>query len=348
MDVGPTAAGRVYRAEDLPRGNRVGLIVLDPGLSTTVQDAGRPGHREWGVPSAGAFDRGSAELSNALVGNPRNGNCAVLELTLIGGVYQATCPLALALAGAPMEAKVVRPDATEQGLHVPLSWSLRPGERLVLGRAQEGARTYLAVRGGWQTRVLLGSRSSEQRLAAGEVLPAAPGSIPARHPGETTWPPPAAEPIRILDGPDGRRAEAGFDAAFWALRQFRVGARSDRMGLRLEGDPVAVASDPERLSSPVAPGAVQVAGGQLVVLGVACGTMGGYPHVAHVISADLDRLGQLKPGDLIRFRRVTLDDARHEDRLARQARTSFLSRIATRAQDAELGPFVRGPWSVVR
>ena len=70
----------------------------------------------------------------------------------------------------------------------------------------------------------------------------------------------------------------------------------------------------ERLSAPVAPGAVQLAGGHLIILGVACGTMGGYPHVAHVISADLHRLGQLKPGDLLGFRRVTLDEARLLDK----------------------------------
>lgn len=75
---------------------------------------------------------------------------------------------------------------------------------------------------------------------------------------------------------------------------------------------MTVAPTPERLSSPVAPGAIQVAGGQLIVLGVACGTLGGYPHVAHVISADLDRLGQLKPGDTIAFRRVTLEDAQSD------------------------------------
>ena len=81
------------------------------------------------------------------------------------------------------------------------------------------------------------------------------------------------------------------------------------MGLRLQGDPVEVSSPPDRLSAPVAPGAIQIAGGQLIVLGVACGTMGGYPHVAQLISADLDRLGQLRPGDAITFRRVALGEA---------------------------------------
>jgi allophanate hydrolase subunit 2 len=235
-----------------------------------------------------------------------------------------------------MEAKVVGPNAAEHILQVPLSWSLRQGERLVLGRVREGARTYLAVKGGWQTPLVLNSRSSEQRIARGAIVPAGPSSIPARHLGAPGWVPPGSEPLRILAGPEGRGVHTGFGEAFWAERRFRVGARSDRMGLRLEGDPVAVASQAERLSTPVAPGAVQVAGGQLIVLGVACGTMGGYPHIAQVISADLDRLGQLKPGDPIAFRPVTLEEARHEHRRARQARSAYLSRVSTLAQDVDL------------
>jgi biotin-dependent carboxylase-like uncharacterized protein len=304
----------------------MGLIVIDPGLRTTVQDAGRPGYRAWGVPPGGAFDRGSADLANALVGNTPE--CAVLELTLRGGVYQADCPLAMALAGAVMEAKVVRPDGVERKLQVPLSWALGAGDRLVLGRTLEGARSYLAVRGGWQTRSWLGSRSSEQSLRAGDILPAEPGAIPTRHPSVPAWKVPTVEPIRLIEGSDGRSAGAEWGEAFWASRRFRVGARSDRMGLRLEGELLTVAADPERLSTPVAPGAVQAAGGQLIVLGVACGTMGGYPHIAHVISADLDRLGQLKPGDIVDFRQVTLEEARCLDQEARARRRSLTSRLA--------------------
>jgi biotin-dependent carboxylase-like uncharacterized protein len=310
----------------------MGLLVVHPGLSTTVQDSGRTGYREWGVPPGGAFDLGAAGLANALVGN--DSNRAVLELTLVGGTYEARCDLALAMAGAPMEAQVVAPDRSERVLRIPLSWTLRTGERLILGRAIDGARTYLAVRGGWQMPLRLGSRSSEERLVAGQILPAEPGSIPTRHPAEPHWTPPTAEPFRIIDGPDATRTDSGFDPApFWADRCFRVGSRGDRMGLRLEGDPVAIGSPPGRLSAPVAPGAVQVAGGQLIVLGVAGGTMGGYPHVAHVISADLDRLGQLRPGDVIGFRRVTLDEARRADEAMRQVLKALLSRVATAAQD---------------
>jgi 5-oxoprolinase (ATP-hydrolysing) subunit C len=106
------------------------------------------------------------------------------------------------------------------------------------------------------------------------------------------------------------------------------------MGLRLQGDPVTVTSPPGRLSTPVAPGALQVAGGQPIVLGVACGTMGGYPHIAHVISADLDRIGQLRPGDVVRFRLVRLEEARSLDQAAHQARAALLHRLATLVGDA--------------
>jgi biotin-dependent carboxylase-like uncharacterized protein len=307
------------------------LIVIDPGFFTTVQDAGRPGYREWGVPPGGAFDRGSADLANALVGNAPD--CAVLELTLQGGTYQADCPTALALAGAAIEATIVGPNSTNRLRHVPLSFPLMAGERLVLGRVLRGARAYLAVKGGWQTRLCLGSRSAETRIQAGDVLPAAASAIPTRHPGGIVWPAPAAEPIRIIHGIDAGSSPE-LDHSFWSSRTFQVGARSDRMGLRLEGEPVAVAADPERLSAPVAPGAIQAAGGQLIVLGVACGTMGGYPHLAHVISADVDRLGQLRPGDSIRFRLVSLDLARREDAHRRQERKDLLRRIATLALDA--------------
>jgi 5-oxoprolinase (ATP-hydrolysing) subunit C len=307
------------------------LFVIDAGLSTTVQDEGRPGYREWGVPRGGAFDRGSAELANALLGNPRG--CAVLEFTLCGGIYQADCSMALALAGAPIEAKIVGPNSTENSLQLPSSFSLATGNRLNLGRNLAGARTYLAVKGGWQTAIQLGSHSSEKRVRAGDVLLAEPGAIAGRRLGETSWRSPAGEHFRIIVGPDGR-SQSELDERFWSARRFRVSSQSNRMGLRLEGDPVTVTSPPGRLSTPVAPGAIQVAGGQLIVLGVACGTMGGYPHVAHVISVDLDRLGQLKPGDRIAFCLVTLEGARLLDQAARQARGAALHRLATLVGDA--------------
>src|SRR5262249_1104935 len=141
---------------------------------------GRPGYRAWGAPPGGAFDRWSADLANALVGNPPGS--AVLEATLVGGAYEPRVPLALALAGAPMAATVRDGRGAEPRLTPPLSFPVLAGERLTLGASAWGARTYLAVRGGWQTPVVLDSRSSEDHLRAGDVVTCLEGRIPVRHP----------------------------------------------------------------------------------------------------------------------------------------------------------------------
>jgi biotin-dependent carboxylase-like uncharacterized protein len=307
----------------------MGLIVIDPGLWTTVQDAGKRGYREWGVPEGGAFDRGAAGLANALAGN--EDGCAVLELTMRGGTFEAQGSLGIALAGAPMEVSTLGPGLPPQHLLIPASTTLRDGERLVLGRAVEGARTYLAVRGGFQTQVRLGSRSSERPLGRDIVLPAEDSTLAKRHLAESAWCGPCSMPLRIIDGPD---RQAVLDPGAWERADFRVGSKSNRIGLRLESSRFAVAPLPDRLSAPLAPGAIQVAGSQLIILGVAGGTMGGYPHVAHVISADLNRVGQLPPGAQIRFERVNLDQARDLDRAARHAERSFLLRVRNFARDA--------------
>ena len=114
----------------------MGLMVIDSGFWTTVQDAGHVGYREWGVPTGGAFDRGAADLANALVGN--GPECAVLELTLRGGIFEALGSVGIALAGAPMEASVVATDGSPRRVRVPMSCALHAGERLVLGRTLEG------------------------------------------------------------------------------------------------------------------------------------------------------------------------------------------------------------------
>jgi biotin-dependent carboxylase-like uncharacterized protein len=306
----------------------MGLMVIDPGFWTTVQDKGRVGYREWGVPVGGAFDKRSADLANALVGN--GPESAVLELTMRGGVYEAQVSLGLGLAGAPMEATLVSLDAHPRPLRVPSSCSLRVGDRLVLGHSREGARCYLAIKEGILTVPRMGSRSSERPIRPGDLLPTRESSIANRHIAEPDWTRPESTPIRVIAGPDATYLTA---PESWSNDYFRVSSRSNRTGLRLEGPPQNVAQLTDRLSAPVCPGAIQVAGGQLIILGVAGGTMGGYPHVAHVISADLDRLGQLLPGDRIALRSVSLDQARDLDRAARRAMRAMLIRIASLARD---------------
>jgi biotin-dependent carboxylase-like uncharacterized protein len=304
------------------------LMIVDSGFWTTVQDRGRVGYREWGVPVGGAFDRASADVANALVGN--DVDCAVLELTLRGGTFEALGSLGIALAGAPMEAFVHDLEDRCRQLRIPCSTTLQPGERLVLGRVLQGVRSYLAVSRGILTRPRLGSRSSEQPLQRGDFLRTAESCIPTRHLPEFPRTDPASQPIRIVDGPDARLLDG---RNFWMHCRFVVGSRGNRMGLRLQGAPIELACPTDRLSAPVAPGTVQVAGGQLIILGVASGTMGGYPHVAQVISADLDRIAQLRPGESVRFQRVTLQDARRMDEESRRAHRGYLARLAAMARD---------------
>ncbi|WP_165070597.1 5-oxoprolinase subunit C family protein [Paludisphaera rhizosphaerae] len=303
--------------------NSAGLLVIDPGFFTTVQDLGRPGLRAFGVPLGGAADRESYQLATALAGDAPGP--AALEMTLRGGVFQATGDVGIALAGAEMNAEIVGKDSRRPVASPGSGW-LREGDQLVLGRLEGSARAYLATPGGFRTEVRLSGRSTEKPLRAGDFLPAGPSQLESRR-----FPDADEEtgPIRILPGPDWSR----IDRRALVDGSFRVSPQSNRMGLRLEGL-IEVAADLDRLSAPVIPGAIQATRGGLIVLGVASGTMGGYPHVAQVISADLDRLGRLWPGDSTAFRALELAEARRLDRERRETLRLRDLRIAAAARDA--------------
>ncbi len=293
------------------------LRVVDPGLYTLVVDFGRPHCRSLGVPVGGAADRTSLALGNALVGNPPD--AAALEFSLIGPMLQAECDLACVVYGAPFELT-----GTPRDLTVGKTFTLHEGEVLHVRGTHEGMRGYLCVRGGLQTPVVLGSRSSLGPVQVGDRLPCAPGTIrsrfcllpPARGRQRRMewWSPGPFEMLRVLPGPqyDWCPRYVPFLALHdgWVLPPvFKVSQSSNRMGLRLEGQPVPLL-DRELVSEPVCPGAVQVTrDGQCIVLGVDGQTIGGYPKVAQVISADLDVVGQLRPGAGLYFIEVSLDEA---------------------------------------
>lgn len=281
------------------------------------------------MPVGGAADAGAHTLANALVGN--SADAATLELTQVGGTFEALQPLLAALAGAPFEASIERAHGSSVTLLLPRSFELHPGDRLIVRRCDRGARAYLALHGGVLTEPVLGSRSSETPVRAGDVVPADESSRPACWPArDHTIPFDSIGDgssnrcvLRVVDGTDGR-ARPG---------EFVVDEATSRMGVRLLAsaplDAPDLADAGERLSAPVAPGAIQWTPSGLILLGVACGTMGGYAHVAHLISADLDKLGQLRPGDPIALEPVSLSDARRLDAAQREARRRAALQIKT-------------------
>ena len=274
------------------------LRLLTPGLHTLLVDFGRPAARSLGVPVGGAADRWSLALGNGLVGNPPD--TAALEINLAGPTLRADVELACVLFGAPFALTAGRRPLTPG-----ITFTLLPGEELHIGSTRTGMRAYLCVRGGLHARTVLHSESSLGPLPAGTELHCTSGAIPARFiRPPCQW---NREPrtLRALDGP-----QAGwFHAAEFFGQEFRVREASNRMGLRLQGEPLTL-PDRELTSEPVSPGVVQVTRDrQCIVLGVDGQTIGGYPKIAHVISADLDKLGQLRPGEVIRFVRASLEEA---------------------------------------
>jgi antagonist of KipI len=281
------------------------LHVLEPGLCTLVVDFGRPHYRSLGVPVGGAADRTALALGNGLVGNTPD--AAALELSLAGPTLQARCPLACVVQGAPFELASDR-----QQLTLGKTFTLQPDEVLRIGGTPRGMRAYVCVRGGIQEPVILGSRSSLQPLRAGSELPCLPDQIQARfiHCAPEK---PGQKILRVLEGPQASwfTVEDFFASSEDSTppQLFRVSPASNRMGMRLQGKPLHVPGR-ELISEPVCPGSVQVThDGQCIVLGVDGQTIGGYPKIAQVISADLDTLGQIRPGETVAFRRVSLEEA---------------------------------------
>jgi antagonist of KipI len=315
----------------------VALRVVRPGPQTTVQDLGRPGLQRVGVSVGGAMDTVALRVANLLVGNAEG--AAGLEMTLLGPTLAFEEDALFALGGADL-------GATLDGRPLPC-WravAARKGSELAFSGARTGCRTYLALAGGLAVPEVLGGRGTDlkagygglggraltagDRLPLGESAPSARGRLErllgAPDPVERwgAWlgllPPYADVPrVRILPGAE----HAHFDEdSRWALvsARFEVTPRSNRMGYRLRGPPLALRAPLELISSPVTEGTVQVPpGGDPIVLMADRQTTGGYPRIAQVITVDLPLLAQLRPGAGLLFEEVSLARAQ-EALLARE------------------------------
>ncbi|MFH1058147.1 MAG: 5-oxoprolinase subunit PxpB [Pseudomonadota bacterium] len=285
---------------------RPALQVLLPGGLTTIQDQGRRGRLEIGVPISGALDQAGLAMANALVGNPPD--AAALELTLLGPRLKVLAPVWVAVAGADLGFRVDgRPAPAFTAL------ALAPGQVIDFSGPQTGARAVLAMAGGLANRPRLGSRSTYalgrlgRPLMRGDVLCTLPGPAPATTVAaalpEALRPRPAEIlTLRAVPGPNLEYfSQAGLETFFGST--YQVSQRADRRGVRLTGPAVELkpGMPSSILSEPNTPGIVQVPpdGAPIVLLKEQ--TVGGYAKAATVIGPDLDRLARAMPGQALRL-----------------------------------------------
>ena len=325
------------------------LKVIRAGLSSTVQDSGRPHLRHLGIPPGGAMDRCSYELANRLIGNV--GHAAVLEMTLSGDELEWCDDSLIAITGADLSPVVSC--GPEAGRAVPqlTPVMVQSGTRIHFQTARRGCRCYLAVAGGFDVPLIMGSRATELRarvggfrgrtLQAGDEVPmglSAPDihalalSLGLRLSGQaalsaSSW---FVRPLDLPTSPTvtlrvlrGTHFECLTEISQTAFRSsaFLVTSQSDRMGYRLLGDSLNFEVQNELLSDGIAVGTVQLPpDGNPILLMADCAPTGGYPRIAHVISADLPVAAQLRPGQKIVFCETDLESAQ---KFARQQREMF-------------------------
>lgn len=301
------------------------ISVLQPGLLTTVQDLGRFGYQKFGVVVGGALDRFAARVANAIIGNEEN--AAVIEFAQRGPELRFERDTLIAWAGADFGAQIdgelLPPDRAVR---------VRAGETISFGVARSGLRAWLAVAGGIDVPLVLGSRTTYRRggfggfegrpLRAGDALPCGDASAwaqsyPRNAARVSAWSVrshtlgklAAAGVVRAIRGPEWDWFEAEAQRVFFATEWIAT-KDADRMGVRFAGPALPQRAPREMISEGVADGVVQVpAGGAPIVLLPSRQTVGGYPRIAVVATVDLGRLAQLAPGKAIRFEEITVAEA---------------------------------------
>lgn len=327
------------------------VTVLKAGLLSSLQDGGRPGHAASGLGRAGAMDRPAWRLANALVGN--SGDEAAIECTLLGPTLRFEHAATIALTGAELSARV-----GERNLPLWTRCRLPAGSVLQLGGMRIGCRSYLAIGGGFDAPVLLGSRSSDlhahvgRALQAGDELPTGVAdpqrdlfrddAVSALHWGidPQPWFDFAGQPLDLLPGShldalDDDSRQNLFGAGFVVSRD------GNRTATRLDGRTLSLKAPLELISEPALPGTMQLPpSGQPIVLMAEAPVTGGYPRIGQLAAVDLPRLAQRRPGDSVRFRECTLETAVARLLTQRQALEAMLATIAQRLEHPDqLSPF---------
>lgn len=306
------------------------LTVIRSGLQTSVQDGGRVGYRSVGVCRSGALDLPALRIANLLVGNDQGD--AALEIVLGQVSFEFTTNCWFALTGADCQ-------ATLDGASVWTGWrkQARAGQRLTLGAPVHGMRSYLAVAGGIDVPVVMGARSTDlggefggfkgRKLCDGD-------SLSIGHPRSTLNGPQgvrqllAGNRIRAIPGPEYQQFSDASRLSFWR-QPWHLSPDSNRMGYRLQGQPLTRTSSDELLSHGLLPGVIQVPhNGLPIILMNDSQTTGGYPRIATVIEADRYHLAQLRLGEPIHFVQCSLEAALQAD----NALQSYFQQLAWQLQ----------------
>ncbi|MCJ8010093.1 biotin-dependent carboxyltransferase family protein [Lederbergia wuyishanensis] len=286
------------------------LKIIKSGAYTTLQDLGRNGWQAFGVPVGGAMDRKAARLANILLGNDENE--AVLEMTLAGPTIQFDESAIIAIFGANMSPKR-NGKAVEPRKPILVS----KGDVVTFGAAKSGVRTYLAVKGGFSHPAILGSKSTNARANMGRPLQAG-DVIPFKHAfsfKHFSWGLSYKLETYINDKEMSIRFVKGRQYDFFEKKDFpkskyEVGSSSDRMGYRLTGPKLHSNQKVELITEGTTFGSIQVPpNGEPIILMADRQPTGGYPKIGEVISCDLPRLSQIRPGELLRFKEISLKKA---------------------------------------
>jgi antagonist of KipI len=292
------------------------IYIRSAGLLSTIQDCGRNGFQRFGMPVSGAMDTFSLHLANLLVGNPLC--AAAIETTLTGPEMAFSSDVAIAICGADSGATL-----NDQPVKMYETIYVKKEDVLKFSGLRSGCRTYIAFAGGIEVPLVMGSRSTYLRAKTGGIdgralitgdkisLGKIKGKIPKRKIPFAMIPDyESNEPIKVIAGPEAKSLD------FEGIRNFLtteyiVSGQSDRMGLRLDGLPIKSKNgNHDIISAGISPGTIQLPGnGQPIILMADRQTTGGYLRIANVITTDLHRIAQLKPGDKIRFQEIRLEIA---------------------------------------
>jgi len=305
--------------------------VLEPGILTTIQDLGRYGFSQFGIPPSGALDALSLRVGNLLVGNKEEE--ASLEITVMGLKLKAAREVVIAITGGDLS-----PNLNGEPLDMWRTHILVEGDIITFKKLRAGCRSYLVVSGGFVVPKIMGSRSTYlsgrfggiegRALRRGDILYTTNLSPPLNKLGlrfPNDWIPSLEKEVllKVIPGPqDHHFTEKGSQTFFSS--SYQVTPKCDRMGVRLEGQKIERRPNVEEsiISEGLIPGVIQVPGDGKPIIILTELVTGGYTKIATIISTDLPKVAQLKPGDRIRFKPISIEEAHllfreQEERLSR-------------------------------